>query len=463
MIRTEDAVTQVSGAQPTPPEPHRETFRGLEVHSLLGEGGMGAAWLVSHPILRAPLVVKTFQTKPGEDPFREAWLAARVRSPHAVEVVDAGWENGQPYIVQRYVDGPDVDELWSRWKNAGHTLPIGVVASIAVDAARGLHAIHQAGVVHRDVKPANLFLDGTGRCLTGDFGVAIDAHLEPDAAPSGTPLFTPPEAWMGEVVDRRADLYSLGAMIHLLATNEPAFWADRVERVGWKHVRDAYERPVGSTPQEAFVFAVVDRLLSKNPADRYANAADVADILRPMATRRPDVVQSPTGARCGSLEIKLSAGDLARTPADVLVSAANPELTMGLGVACSLREAGGRHIEKQAMLRAPAAMGDVIVTDAGDLPARWLIHAVAARDGAVCIQRATLRALLEAEARGATSIAFPSLGTGIGQVSVAQAAALMLEATRTFAWLEPRSLREVRFVLHRERGFRIWDEVLSAI
>ncbi len=462
MIRSEDVVTQLSGAQPTPTD-QRETFRGLEVHSLLGEGGMGAAWLVSHPILRSPLVVKTFQTKPGVDPFREAWLAARVRSPHAVEVVDAGWEDGQPYIVQRYVDGPDVDELWRRWSESGRTLPTGVVASIAVDAARGLHAIHQAGVVHRDVKPANLFVDGTGRCLTGDFGVAIDAHLEPDAAPSGTPLFTPPEAWMGEAVDRRADLYSLGSMIHLLATNKPAFWADRVERVGWKHVHDAYERPLGDTPEAAFLFAVVDRLLKKKPEERYANAADVADVLRPVASRRPAITQTRTGAQCGPLKIQLVCGDLTTQKADVLVNAANPELTMGLGVACALREAGGRHLEKQAMLQAPAAMGEVVVTDAGDLQARWLVHAVAARDGAICIQRATLRALLEAEERDAATIAFPALGTGIGQVSMAQAAALMLEAARTFAWLEPTALKEVRFVLRREAAFRIWDEVLAAM
>lgn len=463
MEHTDTMATQVSGASPAPAPPRRDTFRGLDVHSLLGEGGMGAAWLASHPILRAPLVVKTFVTRPGEDPFREAWLAARVRSPHAVEVVDAGWEAGQPYIVQRYVDGPDVDELWRRVKDADRTLPLGVVASIAVDAARGLHAIHQAGVVHRDVKPANLFLDGSGRCLTGDFGVAIDAHMEPDAPPSGTPLYTPPEAWLGETVDRRADLYALGSMIHLLATNEPAFWADRVERVGWMHVNDPYARPPGSTPEEAYLFAVVDRLMRKAPAERYATASEVAEVLRTIATRRPALVPAGSGGTCGALTLRMRQGDLTQSIADVLVSAANPELTMDLGVAKALRTAGGAHLEKQARLQAPAAMGDVVVTDAGRLQARWLVHAVAAREGAVCIQRATLRTLLEADARGAKTVAFPALGTGVGQVSMAQAAGLMLEAARTFAWLEPTSVREMTFVVRREESRRIWEDVLAGM
>ncbi len=439
------------------------TFRGLVLHSLLGKGGMGEAWLASHPVLRSPLVIKTFDARAGSDPFREAWLAARVRDPHTVEVVDAGYEAGRPFVVQRYVDGIDLGELLDRMVEAQLPLPTGVVASLVVDAARGLHAIHQAGVVHRDVKPANLFLDGMGRCSTGDFGVAIDVHQEPDAEPSGTPLFTAPELWQRDPVDRRADVYALGATAHMLATGHPPFRAPSVAQLSWLHRKEPYARPPGEQPEDAFLFAVADRCLTKTPDGRYSSAAEVAEALSRVATPRPGVDQRDWGAVVGPLRVELRQGDLAATAADVIVNAANPELSMGEGVAEALQAAGGAEVEAGVRGKSPAAMGDVVIGPAGQLAAKHLAHAVGVQQGAVCIQRATLRVLLEAEALGATSVAFPSLGTGIGQVSMAQAATLMLEATRTFAWLQPRSIQRVSFVLLEPEGFAVWSEVLAAM
>src|SRR6266850_849952 len=86
-------------------------FRHLLVHSKLGEGAMGAAFLTSHPILQMPLVIKTFKATVDENIFREAHLAARVVSPNVVSVLDAGYESGVPFVVQRYIDGIDLSEL----------------------------------------------------------------------------------------------------------------------------------------------------------------------------------------------------------------------------------------------------------------------------------------------------------------------------------------------------------------
>lgn len=439
------------------------TFRGLVLHSLLGAGGMGEAWLASHPVLRSPLVIKRFDAQPGTDPFREAWLAARVRDQHTVEVVDAGYEDGRPFVVQRYVDGVDLWELLERVGVADLALPTGVVAALLADAARGLHAIHQAGVVHRDVKPANLFLDGMGRCSTGDFGVAIDAHQEADASPSGTPLFTAPELWRGAQVDRRADVYALGASAHLLATGSPPFSAASVGQLSWLHLNQAYDRPAGARPEDAFFFAVADRCLAKEPDGRYASAGQVAAALGRVATARPSLEHRPGGASVGRLSIELRLGDLTEVASDLIVNAANPELAMREGVAAALKAVGGDDVEAAVRPRAPAAMGDVVIGPAGALPAKHLAHAVGVQEGAVCIQRAVLRVLLEAEALGAESVAFPSLGTGIGQVSMAQAATLMLEAARTFAWLEPQRVRTLRFVLLEPAGLQVWSEVLAAM
>lgn len=123
--------------------------------------------------------------------------------------------------------------------------------------------------------------------------------------------------------------------------------------------------------------------------------------------------------------------------------------------------AGGASIGEEALAHAPAAMGDVVWTGAGTLPATHVAHAVAALAGAVCIQRATLRALLDADVRRARSVALPALGAGVGGVPMDLAAKLMLEVTRTFADLMPVNVREVRFVLKEEGATERWADALS--
>jgi eukaryotic-like serine/threonine-protein kinase len=204
-------MTQKSG--PLCPGSH---FSGLLIHSLLGEGGMGTAFLASHPILRRPVVIKVFKDLASDDTFLEAHLAARASSPFAAGVVDAGTKDGLPYIVQNYVDGLDLHELLHLAQAAHMHLPVGLVNRMIMHAAHGLHAIHQAGIVHRDVKPANLFLRENGTTTVGDFGIAIPAKAR--GGPAGTPFFMAPEQWLNRPVDRRADIFALGVTAHLLLT-----------------------------------------------------------------------------------------------------------------------------------------------------------------------------------------------------------------------------------------------------
>lgn len=98
-----------------------QRFRGLLVQSELGRGAMGAAYLASHPVLRTPLVIKVFHATPESEPFREAHLAARVSSPFVVGVLDAGFEEGIPFVIQRYVDGIDLAELANLRRAAGRS------------------------------------------------------------------------------------------------------------------------------------------------------------------------------------------------------------------------------------------------------------------------------------------------------------------------------------------------------
>lgn len=440
-------------------------FRGLHVHSILGEGTMGAAYLASHPVLQMPLVVKVFRTDGEENIFREAHLAARVSSPNVVSVLDAGYESGVAFIIQRYVDGIDLSELVSHLQHAEWRLDSNIICRMLIDVAEGLHAVHQAGVIHLDVKPANLFLCGSGVATIGDFSVAFDA-LHDDAAQfsAGTPRFMAPEQWERRKPGRYTDIYALGATAHLLATKECPFEDQSMDELQNAHLHRPYLPPAAEGPGEAYLFSVIERALRKPPQERFTNAGELARVLKVVAAPMPQLIAtSADEARAGDVRVELLVGDLAQQEGDVIVNAANQQLTMNLGVAHALRRAGGQQIEDEAMAQAPAAMGDVVWTSAGQLRAHWVAHAVAAIEGAVCLQRATLRVLLQSEVRRAQSVLFPALGTGVGDVPMDLAAKLILEAVRTFAALRPRYVRSVRVVLYDERALARWRTVMHSM
>jgi O-acetyl-ADP-ribose deacetylase (regulator of RNase III) len=423
---------------------------------------MGIAYLVSHPVLRIPLVVKQFKVSPNDDPFCEAHFAARVISPWVVPVLDAGYEDGVCFVMQRYVDGVDVEELIDRQRASGRTLSTNVVIRIVADIARGLHAIHQSGIVHRDVKPANLFVQGDGRALVGDFGIAVES-VESMAARggiAGTPMFMAPELWRAGRVDHRTDLYALGATAHMLATHAPPFEADSLTALKQAHFSQAYVPPEVKDPKRQALFALIEQMLQKRPEDRPGSALSVARTLDQLATAPPVVEKmGPDRFRLGPLNISLEVGDIAAARADVIVNAANVWLAMRRGVAGALHRAGGPALEHEAMSHGRVAMGDVVWTAAGALDARWVAHAVAALEGAVCLQRCVLRVLLGAEWLGAHTVAFPALGTGIGGVPMEVGARLTLEALHTYAAMEPLSATELRFVLFDDDALERWRSV----
>jgi O-acetyl-ADP-ribose deacetylase (regulator of RNase III) len=448
------------------------TFRGLHVHSRLGAGGMGVTYLASHPILQMPLVVKIIHAQRGdgtlgaqEQVFREAHFAARVTSAHVVPALDAGFEAGLPFVIQRYVDGIDLGELVQRHARMGRPVPLPAVVRLVADIARGLHAIHQAGVVHQDVKPANLFLAGGGEAAVGDFGIAREVVERTDDRLSGTPAFIAPEVWQGMRVGRRADIYALGATAHLLATGRTPFPAGTIEEARRHHLETPYAPPGGQDPRGAYFFAVVERMLRKTPEDRYPNADAVARALGVIAERMPFPDRSGLHVmRFAGVTVRLIVGDLAACEsADVVVCSANPELRMRQGVAEALRCAAGDTVEAEAMAQGPVAMGEVVWTSAGRLSARAMAHAVSASEGAVCLQRCMLRLLLEAETRGMRSIAMPLIGAGVGRVPVDLAGKLVVEAIRTFASLRPQAVNEIRvFALDEAVRDRLWS-ILEAV
>jgi len=455
---------------PTDPAPSRapvlvrgQVFRGVNIRNVLGAGAMGVAYLASHASLKMPVVIKLFRVT-MDDPLAEAHLAARVMSAAVVPVLDAGLENGVPYIMQRYVDGIDLDELLRIHIAANRPIPLQVLIRLGGDIYRGLSAIHVAGVVHRDIKPANLFLAGSGRALVGDFGIAVDPQKAHRGEIAGTPMFIAPEVWSGEPATARADLYSAAATLHLLWQRKAPFDSADVGELSAMHRDMAYRPPETIDPTGAYFGAVLGKILSKNAADRPESALAASRMLDKIAQPAPEIRGHEDGfSRVGDVMIALEVRDICSARTDVIVSAANEELVMRKGVATALRQAGGDDIETAAIAQGPVPMGQVVWTHPGTLGCKEIAHAVAAMDGAICIQRAVLRTLFEAEHRGHRTITFPALGTGVGGVPHGLGAQLTLEAIRTFAAFQPKSLRSIRIALPTPEAAATWTQALIAL
>ena len=438
-------------------------FRGLRIRSLLGAGAMGNAYLASHASLRTPVVIKLFRVM-GGDPLAEAHLAARVVSSAVVPVLDAGVEQGVPYVIQRYVDGIDLEELLGIHAAADRTIPVPVLVRIAVDIFHGLAAIHTAGVVHRDIKPPNLFLAGSGEALVGDFGIAVDPNAAQRPEVAGTPMFIAPELWNGELPSPRSDLYSAAATLHLLWQREPPFSASTMTELARLHCEAPYAPPPSTDPVGAYFGAMLVRLLAKDPCVRPESALGTARMLERIATQPPELRGHDHGrSRVGDVAVELEQRDICTATTDVIVTAANEQLDLRKGVANALRLAAGDELEREAKAQGPITMGQVIWTRPHRLRCREIAHAAAALDGAICVQRAVLRALFEAERRGHRSITFPALGTATGGVPHGLGARLMLEAIRTFAAFAPRHCRSIRIALATPEAFAAWQTGLVAL
>ena len=206
---------------PGPVEPWRppEAVAEYRLIHALGEGGMGAVWLAEDTLLGRPAAVKFPRGLRGplaaEARLRfllEGRALARLRHPNVVAVYCAGTLGDQPYLATELVLGPDLGAL---------PLPADpeVVRTVAVDLARGLSAAHRAGILHRDVKPANALRSDDGAVKLVDFGLA--AIGPPAAEPgrlAGTPHYLAPELWSGGAATRRTDLYALGVLLYRLLT-----------------------------------------------------------------------------------------------------------------------------------------------------------------------------------------------------------------------------------------------------
>jgi serine/threonine protein kinase len=262
-----------------------DEFAGYRVEQTLGRGGMGVLYLAVEPGLERRVALKLIAPEAAADEVfsrrfaEESRIAASIEHPNVVPIYAAGEEDGVPYIAMRYVSGSD---LGRRVAREGRLEPATAAALIA-QIGNGLDAIHAAGLVHRDVKPANVLLSGaTGEdhAYITDFGVARNVATELGLTQTGrfvgTLDYVAPEQISGGGVDARADVYALGCLLFKLLTGEVPFPKDGEAARLYAHLNDPPPAPSLYSPQVPMALDdVVIRGMSKTPADRYPSAGDL--------------------------------------------------------------------------------------------------------------------------------------------------------------------------------------------
>ena len=286
-------------------------FAGYRIESLVGRGGMGVVYRATQLDLGRTVALKLIAPEALEDDasrarfVSEARHAAAIEHPHVVPIYAAGEADGTAYFVMRFVEG---DDLRTRVRRDGPLAPLH--AAQILERAAALDAIHAAGLVHRDVKPANILLAAGDHVYLTDFGLARMALARESTAGSGrwagSLHYAAPEQIRGGRVDARADVYALGGVLVFMLTGQVPFDRDSDEATLWAHVADPPPRPAEMRRGLPKAFdEVVSRAMAKSPDDRYASAGDLGRAALAAAQgrreprRRGAVAQgaaSPTGA-----------------------------------------------------------------------------------------------------------------------------------------------------------------------
>jgi eukaryotic-like serine/threonine-protein kinase len=249
--------------------------------SKLGSGGMSTVYLAQDEVLDRPVAVKLLHREISEEADqlerfrREARAAARLSHPNLVGVIDAGEDEGRPFIVFEYVDG---DTLKKRIEDE-EEMPIDEAIAYAIEIGRGLIAAHSRKLVHRDVKPQNVLIDRDGRARVTDFGIARSLEGKGMTATGrvlGTTDYVSPEQAMGEDVDERSDVYSLGIVLYEMLVGDVPFQAETQVGVAMKHVNEPLPDVLVKRPEvSAAVASVIDRATTKDPRDRYGSVGEM--------------------------------------------------------------------------------------------------------------------------------------------------------------------------------------------
>ncbi len=256
----------------------------------IGAGGMSTVYRAFDANLERRVAIKLLHREIAADSDqlerfrREARAVAQLSHPHIVGVIDAGEDEGRPYIVFEYVEGKTLKE---RIRAIGR-LPVDESLAYAIEIARALGCAHSHDIVHRDVKPQNVLIDEEGSAKVTDFGIARslrDDGLTADGRVLGTTDYVSPEQALGHDVNGQSDIYSLGVVLYEMLTGDVPFHGENQIAVAMKHVREDLPDIQALRPEvSATLAAVLDRMTEKSLEHRYADIPSlVADLEEALA------------------------------------------------------------------------------------------------------------------------------------------------------------------------------------
>lgn len=296
-----------------------ERYRVL---SFIGSGGMGRVYRAEHMLLEKPVAVKVLAPEYARDEGmwrrfrREAFAASRVAHPNIASVLDFAYEDDLVYSVMEYVDGTPLDALI-----AHRPMILPRALDIAHQIALALGAAHDAGVIHRDVKPGNVIVSELGRrdfVKVVDFGLAVlrshvgKARSSQGGPTMGTPAYVAPELVLGEPLDARTDIYALGSVLYEMIVGQPPFGHGDPAQLSVSH---AYKTPV-SPSEHAHIFNLPEdvddlimQMLAKNPDHRPADGNAVAEALARVLSLISSPVPMLSQVTCAILVVRFRDSD----------------------------------------------------------------------------------------------------------------------------------------------------------
>ncbi|MCP4419202.1 MAG: protein kinase [Chloroflexi bacterium] len=272
-----------------------------EINKEIGRGGMATVYLAHDPRFRRNVAVKVLPRQYTHDPMfrarfdREAQTIAALEHSAIVPVHDFGEEDGQPFLVMRYMPGGSLAE-----KLAEGALPLKQAINISERIASALDRAHSLGIVHRDLKPGNILFDQYGDSYLADFGIAKMAEATAALTGNsiiGTPAYMSPEQVRGDDVDGRADIYTLGVILFEMLTGQQPFEAKTPIAIAYKHVNApvpkmrARKGDLSPTLQ-----LTIDKAMSKRPDERFQTATDLARSIETMSRHTAVPPQDPAPA-----------------------------------------------------------------------------------------------------------------------------------------------------------------------
>ena len=261
-------------------------FAGCRIQEVAGRGGMGIVYRATQLPLGRAVALKLVSPERAADPAfrarfeRESRLAAAIDHPNVIPIYAAGEENGRLFIVMRWVRGHDLQALIARTGGLDPRRTAAIVAQVGA----GLDAAHEAGIVHRDVKPANVLItgeEGSGHVYLSDFGltreVTADTRITESGEWLGTVNFMAPEQFEGARVDSRTDVYGLGCLLYAALTGQAPYAGRTVAATMLAHLDEPPPKPSATEGVPAAFDAVVARAMAKLPDDRYASAGELVE------------------------------------------------------------------------------------------------------------------------------------------------------------------------------------------